>query len=605
MMKTGKKKSVLVIFGEKFSRAWVKAFIKSEYKHKYDVVVSFKKFQMELETVGFKWTDIESFMEPGSIYEASALLEDLSRVKFADGNLLAKSFTYKGYELWWMYCNGLFLYFCLPYTQYKKLLYFLREFQDVHFFEPPYKSLFSCYLEAYGCRTKQIFEPNLKSFSFLSFGIFIQIVVTLLCLPVLIIRKSRLMVFIGDKFEKNKDFDFRMRFIYQELRQRNIQFVEFIRSLESWRVVLRHVFVRRRPVIYSEAIAFAGRFLSLISGGRQKASQKFSLKIFGSDESEERFKFLVAAQPLLGVYDDIWATRIMKWILHAVGVKAAFIAASLDRNFHTVLGCKLNSIPTVGILHGVSSRYYNMYDFLPQFDSEQSLSVDKYGVWSEWWREYYIKNSKAYRSGQLFVSGPMRPLEKASDNFVGEVDVKTAKTNEPIKVLFVSEQLAVPHEVLPYIEELLKHSDIKVIFTFRHHRDGFKDWLLKYRPQLLKHPNIKIADGGLQDAIANSDVAVGSHSTAVLEMLLSLKSPIFFQTQKWGDYFSLKEYDPQHTFFAENPSELIKKIRNMRDVPRDDLKKLRERYFGDPYKNGSKWVVDQLETVLLKGCVTK
>ncbi len=612
-----KKDGVLVVFGKELPPNLAKSVrmtseVKTGAEHKYDVIIASKNLQPEIESAGFKWQNLENFVEPGSIYKASAFSEELSRLKLADGNLLAKSFKYKGYEMWWMYYNGLFLYFCLPYTQYKKLLEYLKDFKNIHLFESPYKSLFSCFLTAYGCKLKLLAKPSFKSRAFLPFGVFLQIFLTLIYLPALMVSKRRLMVFIGDKFEKNRDYDFRMRFIYQELRQKNLPFVEFIRSLESWKVVLQHVFVRKRPVIYSEAVAFAGKFLNIVSGGRSRARREFGLHIFGFQKPEEKFKFLVATQFLLGVYDDIWATRIMKWILRTIGIKAAFVAASLDRNFHAVLGCKLNSIPTVGILHGVASRHYNLYDFLPGFNGDKSLSVDKYGVWSEWWKEYYIKNSQAYRPEQLYVSGPMRPLEKSENASVPDVVVdglntnaSAEKTTSPVRVLFVSEQLAVPHEVIPYLEELLKHTGIEVMFTFRHHRDGFREWLLKNKPQLLEHPRIKIAESGLQNAITNSDVAVGSHSTAVLEMLLSLKTPIFFQTQKWGDYYGLKEYDQKHTFFAENPDELVAKIKNVLNVPVKDLHKLQERYFGNPYKNGSKWVVAQLEEALLNGRATK
>ncbi len=605
-----KRESILVVFGETLPSAWSKS---KDKNHKYEAIVSSQKFQSEVETAGFEWLDIEKFVEPGSIYEASAFIEELSHLKLADGTRLPKSFTYKGYELWWMYHNNLFLYFCLPYTQYKKLLAHLKDFKNVYFYEPPYKSLFSCYLEAYGCEIRQFSKEGFRNpFTFLPFGIFVQILVTLFCLPILIIKNRELMVFIGDKFEKNQDYDFRMKFIYRELRQRNIPFVEFIRSLESWKALLKHVFVRKRPVVYSEGVAFVGKYLSVISGDRRRAKRKFGPQVFETEKDPQaRFKLLVASHHFLDVYDDIWATKIMKLILRVIGVKASFIAAALDRNFHAVIGCKLNSIPTVGILHGVASRHYNLYDFLPGFDGEKSLSVDKYGVWSEWWKEYYVKNSNAYRPEQLFVSGPMRPLEKETEDenkSPKNPDTGVAnksRENRKIRVLFVSEQLAVPSEVVPYLEVLLNSPDVLVTFTFRNYRDGFKNWLDKYRPDFLKRDDIMIAQNGLQDAIKDNDVVVGSHSTAVLEALFQYKVPIFFETKKWGDYYSLKEHDEKHTFFAENPNELIEKVKNAPAVSNNDLGNILERYFGDPSKNGSKWVVDQLEGELLKGRDTK
>ncbi len=577
------KKTALVVFGEELPREW----------RRFGTVIASKKLQPALQAHGAAFIDLGTLVGPGSIYEASALLEELSYLKLADGTRITKSFLYKGYELWWIHYDDLFIHFCLPYTQHKKLLEYLKSFESVDFYRPPFKSLFSCYLQAHGVRTTMLREPGLKSPAFLPFGVFLQMILTLLFLPVLMISRRRLMVYTGDKFEKDKDYDFRMRFVYEELRRKEIPFVEFIRGLQPWGTVLQHAFTRRRPVIYPDAVAFVGRFVSILSGGQSRARREFGAHRFSSEpDSEKRFKLLVATQYLLGVYDDIAAIRIMQSILRVIGVKAAFITAASGRNFHAVLGCKLNAIPTVGIMHGVASRHYNVYEFMPGFDGEKMLSVDEYGIWSEWWKAHFKEYSKAYKPGQVYVSGPMRPLLKRYDE-----SAQTA-SNGALRVLFVSEEMAVPQEVLPYLNRLLQQKDIELTLKFRPTKDGFEQWLLQHEPDILKRENIRIVKGSMQDAIEHADVAVGCQSTGVLEALLQLKAPLYFRTQKWGDYYSLKEYDKQHSFFAESPEELVEKIRNVRSVPPEALKDLRKRYFGDPYKNGSAWVVDRLQKYL-------
>lgn len=584
-MKNG---SVLVIFTEELPRR------AQEWWRQFDVIVAPKGLKSIVQGCGSVFVDIENLVEPGSIYEATTFLEELSRLTLPDGSPLAKSITYEGYELWWMHYSSLFHNFCLPYTQYKKLLEYLRVFHYVHFYRPPHRSLFSCYLRAYGCKVNILRELGPRSPTFLPFGVLLQIFITFLCLPILIIQKRRLTLFTGDKFEKDKDYDFRMKFIYEELRQKDIPFVEFIRSLESWKTILKHAIKRRRPVIYSEGVTFVGRFCSFISGGHRRARQKFGDHTLVSENNPEmRFKLLVATQYLLGVYDDIWSIRIMKWILRAIGVRVAIITVATERNFHTVLGCKLDGIPTIGILHGFHSRYYNVYEFMPGFDGEKMLSVDKYGLWSEWWRSHFQKYSRAYRPEQLYISGPMRPLLKND----GAKTFSEALRGS-VRVLFVSEEMAVPRETLSYLRELLKQKDIELTIKFRPYRDGFEQWLLGHEPDILKQSNLTIIKGSMQDAIRNTDVAVGCQSTGVLESILQLKVPIYFRTQKWGDYYNLKEYDKKYSFFAENPKELIEKIKNAHLIPTETLKSLQERYFGDPYKNGSKWVVDQAEEVL-------
>ena len=176
----------------------------------------------------------------------------------------------------------------------------------------------------------------------------------------------------------------------------------------------------------------------------------------------------------------------------------------------------------------------------------------------------------------------------------------------PVKVLFVAGQLTAPEEAMPYLLALVATKDLSVYITFRPYRDDFEKWLREHHPETLeKIGEENILRGSIHDAIAKCDVVVGAYSTAVLEALLQFRVPIFFRTQKWGDYYDLKEYDEKHSFFAENPKELIARIKNTRTVSKEDLEKLQGRYFGDPYKNGSKWVVDQLEDALSKGCLMK
>ncbi|PIP55972.1 MAG: hypothetical protein COX06_00370 [Candidatus Zambryskibacteria bacterium CG22_combo_CG10-13_8_21_14_all_42_17] len=255
------------------------------------------------------------------------------------------------------------------------------------------------------------------------------------------------------------------------------------------------------------------------------------------------------------------------------------------------MACKLSKIPTVGILHGVPSKNYPVYDFMPEFDGEKTLSVDKYGVWSLWWKEYYLKNSRAYRSNQMFVSGPMRPLQH-TDSYI-------VPTGQSIKVLFASEQLASPKEILPYLVELMATKDISLYYKFRPYRDGFEEWLKINRPDILKRMDTsKIMRGSMAEAIAQCDVVVGSHTGGVLEALLQLKPMIFFLTKKWGDYFELKSFELGRSFIAENPQELLTLIRKSKDISEKTLKELQFHFFGDPYMNGSKWVVNEIEKLL-------
>ncbi|OHA91906.1 MAG: hypothetical protein A3J09_00130 [Candidatus Zambryskibacteria bacterium RIFCSPLOWO2_02_FULL_51_21] len=527
----------------------------------------------------------------GSIYEANALLEELAQVKLPDGRRVAKAFTYKGFELWWIHYNSLYLHFCLSYTQHKKLLEYLTNFKHVTLFNPPHKGLFLCYLSAHSIETHLLKSNKFKTPTFLPFGVFLQIIFTLISVPILACLRKKVLVYTGDKFERNKDYDFRMKFVYEEMRKRGIPFVEFIRGIESWKNVISHAWTRRRPVVYADGILFLARFLSAISGGHRRARKMFGPHLFSREAPENRFKLLLSTQFVLGVYDDIWAIKIASTILRMIGVRTAFIPAGSERSFHTLLATKIRNIPSVGILHGAASRFYNTYDFMPGFDGSRSLSVGEYGLWSEWWREYYTKYSKVLRPEQLVVSGPMRPYIAKSNN-----TQEAPSPDREVRVLFVSEQLAVPAEAGVYLEKLLEAKDVSVFISFRVDRDGFENWLKANRPDILAQiPSERIIRTGIMDALAQVDVAVGSHSTGVLEALYTMKCPIFYETSKWGDYFNLREHPSDYSFIVASPEALVEAVKAAPNIPQKELDRLKERFFGDPTRNGSKWVVDELE----------
>ncbi len=556
------------------------------------VVVSPVGLREYVQTYGHEWVSLESLIQIESIYDANILLEELSLLTLPNGTRLAKSCVYKGYELWWTHYTDLFLNFCIPYTRYKPLLEYLKNFEQVYYFKPIWSDLFRYYLHAHGSRMRVIQTPRFSAPSWLPLGVLVQVLLTLISLPVLVLMRRNVLVFTGDKFDGLQDFDFRMKFVYEGLRERKMPFIEFVRSLQPWKVVLQHAVRRRRPVVYAVAVAWIARSISSVTFGRYRSEKQYALKSFESiTDTVQRFKYMAASQYLRTVSDDIWAIRIMRLILGSIGIKAAFIPAANERNFHTVLGCKLVGIPTVGILHGVAMAEMCVYDFIPQYDGEKSLSVDVYGVWSEWWKQYYLKKGNAYTQNQLHVSGPMRPLSIIESE---PTAIAHHSVGEEIRVLFISEEVAVPQEVLPYLNALIASKHVSVTIKFRPYRDEFEKWLLKHNPSILKEPNVAISREKVQDAIVRADVVTGCYSTAVLEAFIQLKPPVFFRTRKWGDYYGLKDYDTQHSFFAESPEELIDKILAARASSRDTLAILREQYFGDPYKNGSAWVVDQL-----------
>ncbi|MDO8492709.1 MAG: hypothetical protein Q7S34_03665 [bacterium] len=579
------KGSALVIFEIEFPDK------KREWWQQFSVVIAPKQFKTKVKEQDLSFIDIESLIDPGSVQEAAEILRKLSFLKVSDGRRLSKIFQYKGYELWWINYDDLMNRFCLPYTQYRRLLNHLKSYSKLYIYKPPFAGLFQNFLDAHNCQ--YVIENQFTKK--LPFGILLQVVLSTLFLLWIKIRSPKLMVWTSDFFDLPRDHDFRMKFIYEELYKKKINFVEFIRSMESSKTLLRHALRRKRPVIYSFAI---GIFLSYLAKFFSKKYEKElnNLNSSVNNDPMEHFWFLMATNYLHNVSGNIWAIRVIKSIIKFIGIKTAIIIVTASRNFPEVLACKLLGIKTTGIQHGLSLKHYAVSDFMPEFNGERHLSVDKYGLWSEWWREYYIRNSKTYQPRQLYVSGPMRPLQSLASP---PSTTNTIIKGSSLKVLFVSEQLGAPSETLPYLQALIEAADLSLYLKFRSYSDGFENWLKENKPDILeKIDKSKIFRGSMQEAIAECDVVVGSHSTGVMEAALQFKPPIFFLTKKWGDFFELKSSNSECPLIAENPQELLKLVKESGNVTQKTLRELQLRFFGDSHKNGSKWVVEQVEEFL-------
>ncbi|PIN92974.1 hypothetical protein COU54_04835, partial [Candidatus Pacearchaeota archaeon CG10_big_fil_rev_8_21_14_0_10_31_24] len=500
-------KTVLVIFKDELPKK------NNKWWEQFNTVIASPKLEVSLRQYKLKFIDIESLLDSGSVQEASELIRKLSLLKIADGRRISKIVQYKGYELWWIHYDDLMLKFCLPYTQYSRLLKYLLNFSNMHLYQPQYPDLFKCFLSSHKCsytitsKLSRRFPP----------GILLQVFLSIIFFMWLKTGRTRLMVWTSDLFDLPRDHDFRFRYIYEELGGKKISFVEFIRSMESGLIVIKHALKRKRPVIYSFAVSrFSYHLANLLSAKKYKNNLE-GLIYSENLDSFQTFFFNIATFYLKHTSGDIGSITILRFIVRALKIKSSVIPLASSRNFHEVLACRLEGVKTFGILHGVASKDYNVYDFMPEFDGDKSLSLDKYGVWSEWWREYYIKNSKAYKPEQLYVSGPMRPLE-ITNTYNIQPAVGSQKDEGRIKVLFVPGELSHPEEIMPYLLNLMEAEGIEVYLTFRPYRDCFENWLKEHNSQVIeKLGKDKILLGNIHNAISKCDVVIGSYSTGALE----------------------------------------------------------------------------------------
>ena len=120
--------SVLVTFKDQLPEK------NQEWWHRIGTIIGPEELREKIKNPKTQFIDIEGLIEPGNIREASQLVDKLSRLIISNGKHLPKIITYHDYELWWVHYGDLMHKFCLPYTQYRYLLEYLKDFSKVRWF---------------------------------------------------------------------------------------------------------------------------------------------------------------------------------------------------------------------------------------------------------------------------------------------------------------------------------------------------------------------------------------------------------------------------------------------------------------------------------------
>lgn len=570
----------------------------SNWWDQVNTVIGPESLADEVQARQCRFINIEALTEFDSVQEAAVLAEQVSRIELPDGRRISKLVTYKGYELWWIHYENLFHGFCLSYTQYRRLLIRLAQYPRVFLFNPPHSDLFRCFLEAHGCECVILAHQRplgllLKVLPEGRPGL-LRVGISIASLILLKFRSPKVIVWTGDLLDTPHDYDFRLARIYEELRSRNIPFVEFIRSRQSFRGTLAHALRRRRPVIYSSTIiAQAYAVANWLARSETLRQEVFSQLKDASPE--ERFWTRVSYHAIANTTGTQWAIRVIAALLRYLNVTVAFIPGVSARTLHELLACKLTGVATVGIEHGAAMKSYLVSEYMPGYDGPYPMGTDIYGVWSAWWREYYRRYSKTFDPDQIRVSGYLRPIPS-------RLLAESSSHVDPgkLNVLFVIEPLLDPREASPYLHALLAEDSFCVHLKARPMIENLLvQWLRQNDPDVLG--KVTVLQGSMHEAIAQCNVVVGSHSTGVLDGLLQLKPVVFFKTVKWKDYYGLKALQGEHHLSAENPAELVQYVRESVTIPQTTLKQLRNQFFGDPRCDGGRWVVDQIEHYLRYG----
>jgi len=348
--------------------------------------------------------------------------------------------------------------------------------------------------------------------------------------------------------------------LFDELNKNEQDFVEFIRNDRSDLIfILKNLFLRRRPVIYYKSIE---KVLSFYT--------KHQEKVYLINEDTVHREILNKSMKFIA---SPYKIKIASFIFKLLKIKKLICWEFGDRQADLIYAAKINKIESIGFMHGAGMKNYMTHEFISEFDSSFKIGPEVMGVWSQWWKEYYLANSKLY--DKIEVSGILRKPK------IIEPSISSSKIIKD--VLWISEPLIDPSEVITFMRYFNKNYNL-IIKKRPSTTDVFYNNLMSNYEEFL---TCETKDGDIYEAINNVDLVIGSHSTAVIDSSVLSKPFLLVNTPKWGNYFQI-----DNLYFVNDINELESKISK---VFEQNPKKIKEQYLGKDDDHGVNWLVNYIK----------
>jgi hypothetical protein len=271
---------------------------------------------------------------------------------------------------------------------------------------------------------------------------------------------------------------------------------------------------------------------------------------------------------------------LFRLIYKFIGVRELMAWEYSERQAGLIHAARRAGLPVIGFMHGAGMESYMAHEFMSAYTGSRPLGPDYFGVWSGWWKAYFETRSRLY--GSVEISGNLRKSARPS---------APAAAGPPRKILWISEPLAEVEDIEPYLRVVAARYDLG-IKKRPSTADSFYNRLVKAYPEMRDVPFL---DGNIFEAIAQFDLVIGSHSTAVIDAAVVGKPFILVDTRKWGDYFELRDDPDGRLFFAETPEDLPSVIARWESADvRGALGRIRERFYGDAGSDGCAWMVEKI-----------
>jgi hypothetical protein len=383
--------------------------------------------------------------------------------------------------------------------------------------------------------------------------------------------------YIVDHVSPGLSRDFRFDPLYREMERGAFRYAEYAHTL-SPKQALANFLRRRRPVFFLEAADFWARLSRLVP-----AVPVPDIPSVNGESLEDRAMRALVPLVLEGCAQSIARQGILARVLRFQDARRAVIFDDNRHNHELTAACLSLGIPVLGFQHGVFNKFHAGL-MAYGFSGARPHAFDRYGMWSDLFRDRLLRDSALYEPGRVFVAGPVRPPEGPA---ASAVPVKQDNGSGRVRVLVVSEPLARKHEAARFLQTLLRDDHFEICFKLRPGESGQS--LAEYglppgRVRLLQ-------TGTVYEAFTQVDIAVGTYSTVLYEAALAEIPIVWMKTTR---AYGRELAEEGLAVRAERPEDLPGAIRQALALTDDERRKRRERIWGGEIRNGAVALVDSL-----------
>ncbi len=515
---------------------------------------------------------IEDFIGFGNVNEGRTLTNEI----FFSNKEFIKKYDYEGYKLTWSWYDQIYQ-ISLKYSEIVDLIwelenknYNLISIEGIH---PLYEKVIRLYFFEKQIKTsKKInLKKNIKIFSINSILLFF----TFSSLIYFSIKKKKYVAIrTEDMIYKKTQSDFRLSHLYHELKNNNIDFIEFVRS-RSLKDFAKNTFRRKRFSIYYDSITYFVKLFNKKTFYKEKP-KNFQESILFEYANEN----IILSKSIKYIKLIFRLCNIDKFVLISFGSRSASLS----------FAAKSLNIKIIGIMHGQSMKENMAHEFMENYNEKKYIGPDIYGVWSRDWVHYFHKFCKIVPKENIVCSGLLRPI----DNYIFKNNNKFQSIdNNKIRILLLSEQAVSAKEIWPYIEQILLCNRYELSIKVRPMiKDKFYEELKDLSPMIEK---LNFYEGDIFEVGKKIDIFLGTYSTAVIEASLINKISILLKTVKWGDTYNMNKIIKNENLLVDSPSEICENIeyRVKNEFKLNSINIIKNTFFGNN-NDGAKWIINQI-----------